>query len=946
MSSSLVLSDIETKLHAHFRTLAVTKAESDQRVFVLEHCLSDEAIHQLPAALGAALKLKRAMQADSRLCWIVHAAEQGYNFDGHEYWDSFARRTPNWSHFGSRELLRDWFRQFAADFRGVRPSGAWGSHFTFIAWPITHALLPRDLQDQLARSLYDLRYDLGGLANVSAEHIGRKVESGSYGVSSRYAAFLQQHDLVGRIVQALLRGTESDQNIINRSTLERVIRDLSSRASARAWLRDAQRHYAGAQVQFSAPKLGYQLQASEAASSGTTHLRERGVVLRPTIELRRGSNDQWTAYLSIPSFRPLLNLQAEFKAHLTNTAVTVPSCGDSSFPGQALLSSANPLRIRHWPNASQCVLRFSKPNAAFDAIVGPECQFKNTHVWLFKRSVDGTAELLQDARLQPNSNYIAVSREKQRVQALGTEVSLDCEGMFGVSFDLPNIVPLALNERLRDGGFTVARCVQIRPVGLMPRQWSDEGTGEWLEGETPCLQVTRDHSFALYQFSVNGGPLQHVDCGTDPSSLLLLEGLPVGCHRVTVSTCAQVEKSGVTTLTVLASSNLKIFIRSPIKWSRDSFPLAAMVVYTEPVDASVDDVLTGRFALHVQGDSSRTATCTFVLTDHAGEVLTSNEIVRHRLPIELVVWRKKLAEHLKKHTNEKSYLDASGGYICVDAGDIGEYRHPLRHDHPPLRWMLVSDPIRGRGVRLANDGVQPSSIKRRRFSTPYQCEALDNQLASEGVFGEDAQGQFIAQFNGESTSTIVASLPRGAGLASLGAGVDVQRLHGVRDVALLVASLIAWTSAFPANGFSQLKQAEVCEKIRGQVVAVACGVPWAKAEQNLSPVVNLSEWSRLESLVSPATLAYAISLVRRWQAAPDESDDTLQAIHGALAERFFGLSDATHCRSAWQLAIDPAICDVPAVVELIARTPGFRDIVRGARLLHLCRRHKRPGRNK
>ena len=101
------------------------------------------------------------------LVWIVFATEQGYDYDGDEYWNTFERRMPVWDR-GWRPSLRAWFGKFHETYGGFRPVGSWANHFSIIAWPITHALLPKDLQVQLARALYALRYQLASLIHRAA----------------------------------------------------------------------------------------------------------------------------------------------------------------------------------------------------------------------------------------------------------------------------------------------------------------------------------------------------------------------------------------------------------------------------------------------------------------------------------------------------------------------------------------------------------------------------------------------------------------------------------------------------------------------------------------------------------------------------------------------------------------------------------------------------------
>ena len=91
---------------------------------------------------------------------LVYAAELGYNYDGEEYWQSFENRTPGWSARGDREWIRSCFFRFQKEFLGAIPTGRWADHFSIICWPITHAILPLDLQRQLAQNLYEMRYAL------------------------------------------------------------------------------------------------------------------------------------------------------------------------------------------------------------------------------------------------------------------------------------------------------------------------------------------------------------------------------------------------------------------------------------------------------------------------------------------------------------------------------------------------------------------------------------------------------------------------------------------------------------------------------------------------------------------------------------------------------------------------------------------------------------------
>lgn len=96
------------------------------------------------------------------LLWVVHATEVGYGYSGDEYWQTFEEQTPNWL-VEDRYRIKNQFVDFHRTYGGYRPTGPWAQHFSIICWPISHALLPRDLQRYMARILFDLR----GLRSVS-----------------------------------------------------------------------------------------------------------------------------------------------------------------------------------------------------------------------------------------------------------------------------------------------------------------------------------------------------------------------------------------------------------------------------------------------------------------------------------------------------------------------------------------------------------------------------------------------------------------------------------------------------------------------------------------------------------------------------------------------------------------------------------------------------------
>ena len=151
-----LLQHFHQRLDVHFSALGAERAnlEPSSPVFALEHDLPEEDLELLKGAVRAAISdFHLAGYQPTWLPFVVYAAEMGYGYVGDGYWTTFSSLTPRWTN-QERSTIRDWFVRFHNRYGGARPTGAWASHFTIIAWPITHAVLPVYLQRYLAKLLF------------------------------------------------------------------------------------------------------------------------------------------------------------------------------------------------------------------------------------------------------------------------------------------------------------------------------------------------------------------------------------------------------------------------------------------------------------------------------------------------------------------------------------------------------------------------------------------------------------------------------------------------------------------------------------------------------------------------------------------------------------------------------------------------------------------------
>jgi hypothetical protein len=296
----------------------------------------------LQEAVRAAHRDRLLTRASGRwwLPFVVHAAEVGYIYDGVEYWPVYAKATPNWvdSEY-ERDRVRDWFLKFAREYGGATPQGAWANTFRKIAWPITHAVLPRYLQVQLAKILSDYRTGWPGLLDDPHE-LGVRLHSWSWHYSDRLEKFCQNTELVGHVAVALLlSGDDEESSYIEAATLARLVESLNSERQSRRRLQDARRSASVVRTRNFRPSTG---------SSGQGSQQERlPVATDPKLQLKR-EGGVWKAYAILPDLKPLRRTLPIIHDELCKHRAVVAGAR-KVIPTGGLLFATSPLEFASWP---------------------------------------------------------------------------------------------------------------------------------------------------------------------------------------------------------------------------------------------------------------------------------------------------------------------------------------------------------------------------------------------------------------------------------------------------------------------------------------------------------------------------------------------------------------------------------------------------------------------
>ena len=922
-------------LEVHFRSLKGGKANGDP-VFALEHPLSAESFGNLQASLGQMLRTHRRLSADHWLGWVVYAAEHGYRFNGQEFWDSFANATPGWTEYRYRDTLRDWFVQFHRQYNGVRPSGRWSDNYSYICWPVSHAIVPLDLQVQLAESMYNARYSLELASVIEPAALGALIARHTYAPTSRYEGFLQHAALAGRIVRALLQDDDAGGPIY-RPTLERIATDISQIEHAREWMHEARTQYGRSltRMRYGRPRPG-----GGAADQGGEPLviepqPAPPASLLPRLTVRAVASGRWIIDLAPPSLQAMCSSRPELRGHVERAGFQLAGFEDAQFPAAGLLlGQPHPRPLRRWPSPAQALIQVIPDQKELNTLLQEGCRLPSGPFFVFRLHDDGHGQLLSGSVVQPGANYLIAAADGARLTHLGVPAALDCDGLEAVLLRLPTPIPSALQALLQQASLSVRRTVSVTPVGLTPRRWSAAGEGEWLTTEHAAFVLEADHDLNHYLIRLDDSPAQSMPCFAGAPVQLLLPSLQVGEHLLSIR--AYPAPPTVGDARPSAACEVRLSVRDPAPWTPGVLCDETFVVDLNPHAPSLDDLLSRRLDLHVEGDRSRKVDGYLVLEDAAGVEILRSCLFRHSLPVTNVLWARDLSKFLAQLGDDDQLLAASRGHLLFESDALGSLRVPLHIPARPVRWATQR---RGPNQRLRLIEERSSadySALHHAFAAPMRADPLEIDAMRTGIDVAGHGGLYTLEGEDGTQAVVVDQPGARATLDALRAAVDASALRRESDPAELLASFRLWRGARACSPSARLKQSQVARAIHQQLLHVLCGERWMHLEQAVRDHGANANWAPIEHAVGHE-YNYAVQLTRF---------ATLEQPHGkALAGRFEEVSRAYHmvtsslsASEAWALAVDlDRLCPRSSVPWEAVKGPSrAATLVRGARLVQLC----------
>ena len=824
------LTSWHARLAQHFSQLREVRHATwgDRPIFALEHGLEADEVKAVAAAVRAHIA-HSAPSISHSLAWIVYAAEIGYGFSGDEYWQTFEEQTPGWTFRGDRYWIRHCYQVFERNYGGARPSGAWAEHFSIICWPITHAILPRDLQYQLARILYEVRDSFSADLFESPPKLGEFIAARSWNGNSRFQNFAQETQLIGQIAAALLlQGQLGTSSLIHGAALQRIGTDLDCERRAREWLRRA-RHSAQERAKIRGISTGrIELSSSvRRPDQARTEIAALGIEPRLVLRPRDPSRLSWDVSLDIPDLSHLLVRFPQTRDILTGSRCTV--AGASGRPlarGRCLYGVQRVLLVR-WPRAEEVLLQFEKTALELEYLLRTECLLRPGPSWLFRIASDGLAYELRSLRVRPGERYILVSATGPfRATEHLRPVELQCEGVHGALITLPAALTSQWEAELGRLGLGQARKIEVWPAGIGAVVWDGEGHGEWLASETPCLAICADHELSALMVSLGQDCFESNNIAAGQIVFVELPQLHVGLHTIRIHT-----RSGPRgTPWSMGDLDVVMRIREARPWSPGVSCHGPLNAHVDPPAPTLEQLWEGRVEISVRGPPGRHLKCAVSLRDtQSGAATFTKHLPSVALPVTPGIWKRHFERHFQNACEAPlAYETARVCEIEFTCDELGALNLRSEREFTPLRWAVRRDSQRHIAHLLDDSGdATPPQVVRMAFELPMVEEPLD---LAQVYDVPTAGGLYVARRGASSAAVIVPPTVRS--FADLRCVPHIDARERSIDAVLRVVSLACtWGSARLAGDlFSATRQRDVLRALAAHIFRLIGGDTWASAE--------------------------------------------------------------------------------------------------------------------
>lgn len=853
-SSAADLALFQRRLHDHFEQVRAGRPD-EAPVFAIEHGMASEEIATMAGLVDTYVRQGRSI-ASTWLPLVVVAAEAGYEYDGGSYWPLLRARLPSWG-LKDREKMRTCFRRFVAEFGAFEPTGPWADKFNIIAWPVSHAVLPRVFLAQLAEILYQLRDDLAQEEIAEPSLLGGIIETNALHASNRFREQASNVDVMGRIASALLTPEDAPTTtVLIPEAVERITADLAEHSEARRWL-DAAR--ASSRTVFAGTHAPASKRTQDGGMSSTAPVLD--IALEDIGRVMRLVAD-------VPALKTLAESDDELRQFLMRGRVKFAG-RRRPVHGRALIDSTT-FDFDESPFESVAFAEPENGSASVQRSLNGALRLPASP-WLFKVR-DGSGKLIRSGVLRSGSRYALVHETAREPTLPWPTTTCEVAGLSCTQFDVPDLVGEATFEAAKAAGLSLTATIRVVPVGLPSKGWDDEDHAVWLHGHEIILKVDSDRDFELLQADFGGDRLQIEIPGS--SALLSLGCPPPGSHSLRLVLTDGRGRS--------SSGLFNVHVTDRGRRSAGGGAGQAFQVMFDPPHPTFDEISSGEVGFAIAGPSGHRARVSVMLWDRAR--LGTPERTTRDLPLKTETGRTLLNSALQTDRLSSKLPTADAVVIEVEHPEFGRSSVRVEREFEPLRWIYEQN---GEALRLIDsvDDRRPE-ISFSPVSAPLNPQPVE--LCDLDVYKPPSVGLFEARI-GSMAARIVTSPSRFSSFEDLGPGrppTIERRPASVERIAELVAIAQSWRVAAKPLFTSHTSARSVLRSIASAIARDVCGDRWAGVETAYLDHDRWTENKSGDAVGGGRDGLAALETLRRWFESPVETRPELRSTFVSAAQVF------------------------------------------------------------
>lgn len=812
------LESFHSRLDQHFSKLREVRNRQspDAPIFALDHGLGKGDL----AALQTAVREAVAIGIQPGRMWlpfIVHTAEVGYHYEGAEYWPTLEAQTPGWEAVVGRPLVKRRYRDFADQFGGAIPSGPWATQFSIICWPITHALLPTDLQRQLARLLYDHRGAVSAELLNEPVLLGQRLARRAFGYSKRFQQFAENEQLLGTVAAALLSDAHGGRTILP-ATLDRIVEDLSQERASRQWLQSARSSAA------SASRRGMHGTGNRGGGAGPSVRDLLSHPTPPTDLTAHAVEGGWQVKVHVPDFSPLLTRHPDLRDTLANSRCRVAGSSRPR-PRGWLLYRGQHVPLERWPGRGAPLFQLERAAVSHSALVEDEAISPPSDPWLFHVRSDGVGHLVRSGVVRASNTYLVVGSELAEPNTSWAKaVPLALEGAKALLLEAPDQFDENLLVELSALGVAAGSLVEVRPVGLCASAWDTSGYAQWLINERPLLQLSATHDIEACTVTLDDETLL-LDWKSSPQLFVELPPLDEGWHRVRFAFTTAAGSPQ------LPDAELDIFVREPEPLRQSGTFRQPIQIRSAPPWASMEELWDGRAAVEVDGPVGLKCTVSVQLLGPDDSV-TARQMINTELPLRQLDWETLWNDQVRRSQSlVDCYDEAIALEVEVAANEIGRAKIRAEREVKPVRWGIRRRRDGRVSLRLYESGDKGGElvVRYRSFEQPTVCRQV---RWTDSEIEVSTGGLFVAEIGDEHATAVLGRKATGLGdLLPPPPSIDPPSLTLV-SIMDMIGVAEEWAQARSSgNLLAEMARKRVLEGILSTTMAAIGGKHWQVIEQ-------------------------------------------------------------------------------------------------------------------